>query len=111
MLSLKISDISKRELVPKSLAHLVVRKAVWFVFMEQQAREHSNLASCKLLSVMTPGLKKNWLSAQNRKNIGNGQRIKQHHLLSCFMQGMMKDFSSLIKRNRKAKAGMKQYHQ
>jgi len=25
-----------------------------------------------LLSVMTPGFKKNWLQAQSRKNIGNG---------------------------------------
>lgn len=69
MLSLKISDISKRELVPKSLAHLVVRKAVWFVFMEQQASEHSNLASCKLLSVMTPGLK---------KKLALGSKQKEH---------------------------------
>lgn len=103
---------NKRYFEKKTSAQVVgtsgSQKAVWFVFMEQQAREHSNLASCKFLSVMTPGWKKNWLWAQNRKNIGNGQRIKQHRLLSCVVQGNVKNFSSLTEWNRKARADKKQ---
>lgn len=52
--------------------------------------------------------KKNWLWAQKRKNIGNGQRIKQHRLLSCVVQGNMKNFSSLTEWIRKARADKEQ---